>query len=678
MIELLLWVAALQPGLAIDETRTVEVVQVTASRIEKSVFDSSAAVNVLDAEAMAVETPQVISDLLWGQPGVFVQQTTPGQGIPIIRGLKGSENLHLVDGMRLNNAFFRNAPNQYLALVDVNDLSRLEVVRGPASALYGSDAMGGVVQLLTVEPRFDESYLEAQSRLTLASADRSYGWSGSAQGGDQDSAWRAQASYTDVGDRRTGNSQRIKPSAYESRAFNSRYRRRLEAGGDFTLGLQYLRQPSTPRVDELIPGFGQSEPDSQQFFFQPNERTFLHARLRNDLESQWADDYQLNLAWQEIRDDRLTQNFGSSEQRRERNSSQLWGLTGQFTRAETLVGDLLYGFEFYHDKVDSQRLGTDLESGLTRPLVARFPDGSTQASTAVFANTVWSLGADTELSTGARYSRSSVDIAQADRPGSAEVSANDLTLNLGLTHAFNDNLNLVSNYGQGFRAPNIFDLATLGERPGNRFNIANDELTPERVDSLDAGLKWQSASLQGELFAFYSEYSDKITSVATGELTDSGRQIVQSQNVNEVTLYGLELATTWQISPAFDFRANLNWTRGRERDADGIERDADRMPPLNGRLALDWMLNEAMVLSLWSDFADRQDRLSDRDRRDPRINPSGTPAWATANIRLDWTLPSHWRLGLSVENLFDRAYREHGSGIDATGINGIASLTYTF
>ena len=99
---------------------------------------------------------------------------------------------------------------------------------------------------------------------------------------------------------------------------------------------------------------------------------------------------------------------------------------------------------------------------------------------------------------------------------------------------------------------------------------------------------------------------------------------------------------------------------------------------MNGRVGLDWAVSGSVALSFWTEFAGRQDRLSVRDRGDPRINPEGTPAWASASVRLDWSLPQHWRFGLAVENLFDRSYREHGSGIDATGINGIVSLTADF
>ena len=137
------------------ENRDVETVQVTATRSEALHRDVSAAVISVGKEQVRAESPDVLAEILRGLPGVFFQQTTPGQGIPIIRGLKGSQILHLVDGMRINNAFFRDAPNQYLGLVDAFAIDRIEVVRGASGSAYGADAMGGVVNILTPEILFN-------------------------------------------------------------------------------------------------------------------------------------------------------------------------------------------------------------------------------------------------------------------------------------------------------------------------------------------------------------------------------------------------------------------------------------------------------------------------------------------------------------------------------------------
>ena len=145
--------------------REMESVVVTATRKEESLLDVAEAVSVVDAGSIERLGPDMLAEMMRGLPGAWFQQTTPGQGVPIIRGLKGSEVLHLVDGMRLNNAFFRNAPNQYLGLVDAYATDRIEVVRGSAPSLYGADAMGGVLQVLTAEPAFDGPETELDGRL---------------------------------------------------------------------------------------------------------------------------------------------------------------------------------------------------------------------------------------------------------------------------------------------------------------------------------------------------------------------------------------------------------------------------------------------------------------------------------------------------------------------------------
>ena len=115
----------------------VDHIVVTASKKKQTVENLSTAVSVVTKAEILEKNITLLPDLLRDEAGVYIQQTTPGQGIPIIRGLKGSENVHLIDGMRLNTAFFRNSPNQYLALVDPFMTEQIEIIRGPSSVLYG-------------------------------------------------------------------------------------------------------------------------------------------------------------------------------------------------------------------------------------------------------------------------------------------------------------------------------------------------------------------------------------------------------------------------------------------------------------------------------------------------------------------------------------------------------------
>lgn len=663
-----------------DQARRLDRVQVTATRREEAALEIPVAVTVVDAEEIARMAPQTVADLLHGEPGTYVQQTTPGQGVVIIRGLKGSEVLHLVDGFRLNNAFFRNAPNQYVALVDPLNLAAIEAVRGPMSTLYGSDAMGGVVQFLTPEPRFSGTRWQAGGLLRgrWSSADESWHGRAGFEAGREGLAVSGGVSWQDVGTLRTGGGERLPFTAFGQRGGDLKVSL-TPAGSPHALmaSFQYSRQPETERHDALVPGFGQVQPDSAEFFFKPQAREFGHLRYRYTQALGFADDIEVHVGRQVVTDDRTTRDFGSSNREIERNSSTLHGVTAQFTRS---LGDrhfLTYGLEWHRDRVDSFRERVNIDSGAVSARPSRYPDGSTMASLAAYVADDWLVSDRLDVNLGLRYSRFDIDLPATINGIGVSLSPSDVNGHLGFAYSLGEDLRLVGNAGRGFRAPNIFDLGTFGDRPSNRFNIPNPELSPETVNTFDLGLKYVDPAWQWELMAFRSNYRDKITSVLTGAFTDTGRAIVQSRNATRLVLEGVESGLRWMPSEQWQFYGTATWTRGDERFA-GEAYPADRIPPLFGKLGARWAFAPGWELEGWSVYAGRQDRLSPRDASDARINPDGTAGWATVNARLGWQASDTLMLQLTAANIADKRYREHGSGLDEPGRNLSLALDWRF
>lgn len=662
------------------ETDKLEHVQVTATRSNKRDIDISAAVTAIDEKAILELAPDVIAEMLRGQPGAFFQQTTPGQGIPIIRGLKGSQVLHLVDGMRLNNAFFRNAPNQYLGLVDSYAAERMEVVRGSQGTLYGADAMGGVLNILTPEPRYAESQWQQESRLygSFDSVDDGWVLNARTQGGKQGWGFTGGATYQDHSSRTSGSGEELIPSAYKSKAADLKFVVDSSENTSLMLAAQVMEQPSTPRYDEMVPGYGQDEPSSEQYLFKPNRRSFIHARFRYDGQGDWFDQFEAHAARQVITDDRLTQDYASPVISTEKNRSTLDGVTLQVNSNFTSGISLVWGAEYYTDEVDSRRFRQAEDADSKTEVRSRFPDGSSMDSAAVYLSAEWLNTEKFNLNAGLRYSWFDIRLPANEVYDNVKLTPSDLTGDIHAVYALNPNLKLVANIGHGFRPPNIFDLAALGPRPGNRFNVANTNLDPESVWSYDLGIKTETDSLEFEVFAFYLDYTDKITSVFTGETTEDGRFIVRSENRNNVKIYGLEVGTFWIVKDGLRLFAVANYTHGEENDDNDMSVPADRIPPLNGQVGVEYFFNEDWRIEPYVMFAGRQDRLSPRDLGDPRINPLGTAGWGTLNILLDWQATDSLQLGLRLENLGDKAYREHGSGIDAAGRNLGLWVNYSF
>jgi len=357
------------------DARRLDQIQVTATRREEGVLEVPMGITVVDAEDIVRQAPQTVADLFHGEPGTYVQQTTPGQGVVIIRGLKGSEVLHIVDGFRLNNALFRNAPNQYIALVDPMNLDRVEAVRGPMSTLYGSDAMGGVLQFLTPEPRYagSEWQSDGQIRTRYSSADESTHSRVAFQGGREGFGIAGGISYQDVGTLRVGGGDELPFTGFTQRGGDLKVLFAPGNGHELMVSGQFSEQPNTPRHDALVPGFGQEQAESAESFFKPQERRFGRVRYRYTEATPISDSIEIHVGQQEIVDDRTTRDTGSPNREIEQNSSTLRGFTGQFAKRMGDAHYLTYGWEYYQDEVNSCRKRFNIDTGVTSARPARFP-----------------------------------------------------------------------------------------------------------------------------------------------------------------------------------------------------------------------------------------------------------------------------------------------------------------
>jgi len=679
--------AALAPALAqtpTPATPELGTVQVTATRRAESTLEVPAGVTIVTEEQIREAFAPTAMDLLHGEVGTFVQQTTPGQSIVIVRGLKGSEVLHLVDGFRLNNAIFRNSPNQYIALVDGQALSRVEVVRGPNSALYGGDAMGGVVQMLTGDPRFDGSEWQTVGRLsaTFASADDSILARAEGSAGYEDFVLSGGVSYQSVEELRVGTGDTLPFTAFRARAGNLKAVWTPSVGHEFMVQAQALTQPRTQRFDELVPGFGQSRANASEFAFEPATREFAQARWRLTNPTPIFDSFDLMAGHQSIRDDRRNRDFGSVNRDTEQNDVDTLGISAVAEKTLSSAGHLAYGAEFYRDEVASTRQRTHITTGAVSTRASRFPNGSTMRQFGLFATCDWRVTDRVDVNGGLRYSDVVTKLPAGGGVAGVEVAANDLSGNLGVNWLVSpleseSEWRLVANAGRGFRAPNVFDLGVFGDRPSNRFSIPNADLEPETVLTFDTGLKFQGAVWSGEAMVFRSQYRDKITSVLTGGVTDSGRLIVQNRNIAQQTLYGFEAGLKGKLRDDLDVYATATFTRGEETVNDSTD-PADRVPPLYGKLGARWKPDGKWLLEGYAFYAARQDRLSPRDQVDPRINPEGTAGWVTWNARVAYAASPDLDVSLRVENISDRRYREHGSGLDEPGRNFILSADWRF
>lgn len=643
-----------------EESSAAPEIVVTATRSERTVFDAPQAVNVVTQRMIADGNAANLPDALAGESGVLIQKSNTGGGSPFIRGLTGKQVLILVDGVRVNNSYFRFGPHQYLNTIDLNDVSRVEVVHGPASVLYGTDALGGVINVITKRSPYASGAPQSSALLTLrgASADRSTTASARFEHAMGDLALSAGIDLKSFGDLEGGAGVgRQVPSAYDEHSGNFKLRYRLAANQELVFLQQYLRQSDVPKTNEVVLGTKLKfnyEPQSKALTYLEYSATALHAALLDDLK--------FNLSYNRQREgEEIIDRATSTIETRELTDIGTLGFTGQFSKQVGASHQLTYGFEHYQDRYDTRKRRLDLAAGTSSEVLPGTPDGATYTTSGIFLQDVIDIGGRAQLMPGLRYSRFKAAGEVQGRP--LDLAAGKSTASMMGLYRLDGQFNLVGTLSQGYRAPNMEDF--FG-RVDFVSEIPNADLRPESSLNREIGLKFKSPATSASAHYFVSTYQDLITrvTVATG--------VRQRQNLRKARISGIELSASHVLNGSWNLRGALATARGEDLDTG---KPLQRMPPLNGSAHLRYSASPSLWADLGIVFAARQDRLSPEDLTDPRIPAGGTPGYAVTRLTVGYRPAARQELILSVDNLGDLRYKTHGSGVYGAGRGVVLSYS---
>ncbi|MBU1265511.1 MAG: TonB-dependent receptor [Gammaproteobacteria bacterium] len=649
---LALTVFSCQPYAA-DIEPTPEMV-VTATRVERQVFDTPQAVTVLDDLAVQQANAGTTPDILSGAEGVLIQKTNTGGGSPFIRGLTGKQVLIMVDGVRVNNSYYRFGPHQYLNTLDPNLIERIEVVRGPTSVLYGSDALGGVINVIT-RKRTDFSGArgtEGLAALHGASADGSL--AGRLQvegnfnqlgylGGISGKRFNSLEGGGDVGEQM--------PTAYDELDGDLKLNYRLTGGGELIFAHQISRQFDVPKTSEVTLG------DKLKFNYEPQLRSlsYLEYRGRHD-EATLVSDVKLNVSFNRQKEgEEIVKVSTPTLETREITDVKTVGATSQFSSKLGRSHQLTYGFDFYRDLFDTRMTLTDLTTGTATAMTPGTPDGAKYESWGVYLQDEVRFTDRFETILGVRYAHFKAEGAIGINQ--LNLSDGEATGSINALYRLAPRWNLVGGVAQGYRAPSMEDF--FG-RVDFVSEIPNTQLTPEHSLNKEIGVKYYASRTSGDFYLFHTTYDDLIdrATVAPG--------VKQRQNIQRALIKGAEFGMKHAFSERWSTAGNLSYAWGEDRDTGEPLR---RIPPLNGSLSLRYAQDERTWYEVYSLFADRQDRLSSGDLSDPRIPPGGTQGYATLNFKAGFEPAPGQDLVVSLENALDAQYKTHGSGVYAPGIN---------
>ncbi|MDA1014329.1 MAG: TonB-dependent receptor, partial [Planctomycetota bacterium] len=423
-----------------------------------SLFDSSASGSIIGRDQIVEKQAIDMFHSLQNEVGVLLQRTAIGQASPFIRGLTGQQVLILIDGIRLNNSFFRRGPNQYFNTIDPGLVERIEVVRGQGSVLWGSDAIGGVINIVTRSPnshrgQFHGGYTGAEFHETFNTADSSSysrinvdGWTG-------ESGFFGGGSYLNVRDLDTGFDFGRQPGTnYSQYSGDVKFQRLLGDDQLLTVAVQHHEQQDVPRADRF-PGFpgdrNNSNTPGGARSFDPQQRDLAYMRYEALQPIDAIDAVTFTASYHRQRE---VQTRGIPTTRTQETDVESVGVNLVAVRDFDGFGKISSGVDWYHDDVDSAFGGT--AGGVI------IPDDAYYARFGTYVN--WDVAVTERLdaTAGVRYETINTAgtpiIANTAVPVRAHYQG--WVGQVGLVYKLTPEVHLVGSISEGFRAPNLDDL----------------------------------------------------------------------------------------------------------------------------------------------------------------------------------------------------------------------------
>nr|WP_299170663.1 TonB-dependent receptor [uncultured Allomuricauda sp.] len=703
-------------------------VVMSVSKWEQQKKDVPQKIESIDARSIAFTNPQTSADLLRNSGKVFVQKSQLGGGSPMIRGFATNRLLLSVDGVRMNNAIFRGGNVQNVISIDPFTVKNTEVIFGPGSVIYGSDAIGGVMNFFTQKPRFsftDSLTFSGNVNYRFASANKENTAHVDFNFGQQKWASYTSFSYNDFDNLTMGkngpdsylrNNYVVRENGVDVLMTNNDPRKQVSSGYDqinflqkftyrpnstwnYDLGLYYSETSDFSRYDRLIrPNASGDGLRSAEWFYGPQKWMMGNFQLTKQGKNKFYDGVKLTTAYQHFEESRNERLFQDPDRFTTVDKVNALSINLDFENKK--IGDLrlYYGAEYIFNKVNSEGIQTNIETNQVSEAASRYPDGATWQTFAGYINGEYKLKPNFTLLSGARYSQVWVD-AQFDQTffpfpfDEADLITGAFTGSLGFSWFPRADLQITLNGSTGFRAPNIDDIGKIFDSEPGSVVVPNPELEPEYAYNGEIGIRKNfndKVVLKGATF-----YTYLVDALVRRDFTFNGdREILYNgelsnvqaiQNAAKAYVYGFELGLEAFLDENWSLTSNLTITEGTEEDDSGEDTPARHAAPTFGDFHVIWQnqkLKTDLFLNYNGEISYVDLALSERSKDyiydiDSNGNPF-SPSWYTLNFRSQYQISNAFKATVNLENITNQRYRTYSSGIAAPGANLILGLGYSF
>lgn len=691
-------------------------------------------IDIVSSRTIAKYNSQNTGDLLINTGKVFVQKSQQGGSSPVIRGFEASRVLIVIDGIRHNTAIFRAGHLQNVITVDQNMLEQMEVMYGPSSTLYGSDALGGTVYLRTKSPKLsttDKALVTGSAFTRLSSANNEKTVHYDLSIGSKKVAWLSAFTFSDFGDMTMGSKYLDKyptfgrrDSVIEFFGFKdsvianknpqvqnfSGYKqwdvmqKLLFQQNDkiaHTLNFQYSNTNDVPRYDRFqdTRNFGGSIGTTlrwAEWFYGPQKR-ILGAYELGIKSTGLFDNIRANINYQDLEESRQQREYlryDRFDSRREH--VKVWGFVID-GKKDFNNNELTVGIDGQFNDVTSVADRTNLTTGKVTKLDTRYPDGKNKMNYfGIYAqHLLKSKDRKFILNDGIRFQTTSLHSTVLDNSffnlhvTNFEQKNFAVTGNLGVVYNPQATTRVTLGLSSGFRTPNIDDLVKVFDfSVAKRVFVPNADIKPEYTYNIDLGVRQMIAD-RGyfEVSGFYTLFKNIIT---PAPFTLNGQDSIMyngvksavfaNQNMDKARTYGFNVNAKYNITNQWSLFSTATYTKGKIIRYDGSEIPQDHIPPFFGKTSLNYQQQKfgLELYGMYNGWKRISDYNPDGEDNQKYATPDGMPSWFTLNWRGNVSLGKTVQVQLAVENIFDRNYRYFASGFSAPGRNFIIALRTNF
>ena len=699
---------------------------ISASKFQQSKREVPQKIISLNSEEIQFSTPQTSADLLQSSGQVFVQKSQLGGGSPMIRGFSTNRLLISVDGVRMNNAIFRGGNVQNVISIDPFSIQNTEVILGAGSVIYGSDAIGGVMNFYTKKPQHsltDELMFDGNILARYSSANNEKTSHLDLNFGFKKWAFLSSISFTDFDDLKMGkygpedylrseyvsttngvdeivansNPEKQKFTGFSLINFMQKAQYNYDEKTTLDIGLHYSATSDYPRYDRLI-RYSDGQLHSAEWYYGPQKWFMGNFQLtRLSSSSSLHDKVKFSAAYQNFQESRIDRNLYSEIRKKRKENVDAISGNVDFEKSLTDTSKVFYGLEYIYNHVGSQAEQENIFDNSKQEIATRYPDGSTWQSMAAYLSYKYKPNPKFTFQSGVRYNHILVNANLSDNNAyynlpfdNADINTGALTGTAGISWIPNSIMQWKLNASTAFRAPNIDDVGKIFDSEPGSVVIPNSNLKPEYAYGGELGTTLNfNDVLVLDLNTFYT-YLDNALVRRNFEVNgqseimyDGEMSNVQAiQNASKAWIYGFEAGVKLNFTEQFKLLSQYSIVGGTEEDENGVEVPVRHVAPAFGNTHLIWKTKKLKFdafVNYNGELSNNQlaPSLADYLFAQDKNGKPYAPSWYTLNFRSQVQLNPKTTITASLENITNQRYRTYSSGIAAAGTNLILSVKYS-